>query len=57
MRRIAAPMIGGVITSSILTLEIVPAIYSLWRGRSVTWVKDDVVHGSLTPHESERNGE
>jgi Cu(I)/Ag(I) efflux system membrane protein CusA/SilA len=40
MRRIAAPMIGGVITSSILTLEIVPAIYSLWRGRSVTWVKD-----------------
>jgi Cu(I)/Ag(I) efflux system membrane protein CusA/SilA len=57
MRRIAAPMIGGVITSSILTLEIVPAIYSLWRGRSVTWVKDDVIHGSLTPHESERNGE
>jgi Cu(I)/Ag(I) efflux system membrane protein CusA/SilA len=44
MRRIAAPMIGGVITSSILTLEIVPAIYSLWRGRSVTWVKDDPEH-------------
>jgi Cu(I)/Ag(I) efflux system membrane protein CusA/SilA len=41
MRRIAAPMIGGVITSSILTLEIVPAIYSLWRGRSVTWVRDE----------------
>jgi Cu(I)/Ag(I) efflux system membrane protein CusA/SilA len=40
MRRIAAPMIGGVITSSILTLEIVPAIYSIWRGRYVTWVKD-----------------
>jgi Cu(I)/Ag(I) efflux system membrane protein CusA/SilA len=38
MRRIAAPMIGGVVTSSILTLEIVPAIYSLWRGRSVKWV-------------------
>jgi len=33
MRRIAAPMIGGVITSTILTLEIVPAIYSFWRGR------------------------
>lgn len=26
---IAAPMIGGLITSTILTLEIVPAIYSL----------------------------
>lgn len=39
MQRIAAPMIGGLITSSILTLEIVPAIYSLWRGRQVQWVK------------------
>lgn len=32
-------MIGGLITSTILTLEIVPAIYSLWRGRQVEWVK------------------
>jgi Cu(I)/Ag(I) efflux system membrane protein CusA/SilA len=39
MQRIAAPMIGGLITSSVLTLEIVPAIYSLWRGRHVEWVK------------------
>ena len=39
MRRIAAPMIGGLITSSLLTLEIVPAIYSFWRGRQVKWVK------------------
>jgi len=38
MQRIASPMIGGLITSSILTLEIVPAIYSLWRGRQVEWV-------------------
>lgn len=33
MQRIAAPMIGGVITSTILTLVIYPAIYMLWRGR------------------------
>jgi len=39
IQRIAAPMIGGLITSSILTLEIVPAIYSIWRGRQVQWVK------------------
>ncbi len=38
IQRIAAPMIGGLITSTILTLEIVPAIYSLWRVRQVTWV-------------------
>ena len=40
IQRIAAPMIGGLITSTILTLEIVPAIYSLWRGREVEWVKE-----------------
>jgi hypothetical protein len=34
-------MIGGLITSTILTLEIVPAIYSLWRGRQVQWVKGE----------------
>jgi len=39
IQRIAAPMIGGLITSTILTLEIVPAIYSLWRGHQVEWVK------------------
>lgn len=32
IRGIAAPMIGGLITSTILTLEIVPAVYSLWSG-------------------------
>ncbi len=39
IQRIAAPMVGGLITSTVLTLEIVPAIYSLWRGRQVKWVK------------------
>jgi len=34
MKRIAAPMIGGVITSTILELVIYPAIYMLWKGRS-----------------------
>jgi hypothetical protein len=38
IQRIAAPMIGGLVTSTILTLEIVPAIYSLWRGRQVQWI-------------------
>jgi len=31
MKRIAAPMIGGVITSGILELLIYPAIYVIWR--------------------------
>lgn len=35
MKRIAAPMIGGMLSSTILTLLVIPAIYALWRGRSV----------------------
>ncbi len=31
MKRIAAPMIGGLITSTFLTLEILPVIYTYWR--------------------------
>ncbi|MBA4394707.1 MAG: CusA/CzcA family heavy metal efflux RND transporter, partial [Desulfobacca sp.] len=33
MKRIAAPMVGGVITSMILELVIYPTIYLLWKGR------------------------
>ncbi len=33
MKRIAAPMIGGVVTSGILELLIYPAIYVIWRRR------------------------
>jgi len=31
MKRIAAPMIGGLITSTALTLVIIPAVYTIWR--------------------------
>ncbi len=31
MKRIAAPMIGGMVTSTILTLMVIPTIYDLWR--------------------------
>jgi Cu(I)/Ag(I) efflux system membrane protein CusA/SilA len=35
MKRIAAPMVGGVITSTILELIIYPAIYLIWRSREL----------------------
>jgi len=38
MKRIAAPMVGGIVTSAILTLLIVPAIYSLYKQRTVRWM-------------------
>ena len=31
MRRIAAPMIGGIFTSFILELVVYPAIYEVWK--------------------------
>ncbi len=31
MRRIAAPMIGGMISATILALMVIPAVYFLWR--------------------------
>jgi Cu(I)/Ag(I) efflux system membrane protein CusA/SilA len=33
MKRIAAPMVGGVITSFVLELVVYPAIYAWWKGR------------------------
>jgi Cu(I)/Ag(I) efflux system membrane protein CusA/SilA len=35
MKRIAAPMIGGVISSFLLELMVYPAIYEVWRGREI----------------------
>ncbi|MBK5100363.1 MAG: efflux RND transporter permease subunit, partial [Desulfobacteraceae bacterium] len=32
MKRIAAPMVGGMVSATILTLIVVPAIYGLWKG-------------------------
>ncbi len=31
MKRIAAPMVGGMLSSTILTLLVIPAAYSLWK--------------------------
>jgi Cu(I)/Ag(I) efflux system membrane protein CusA/SilA len=35
MKRIATPMVGGVITSTIMELAVYPAIYFLWRSRGL----------------------
>ena len=39
MKRIAAPMIGGLITSFILELVVYPAVYKLWKRRSLVELK------------------
>ena len=35
MKRVAAPMLGGLITSAFLTLEVIPVIYTIWRTRQL----------------------
>lgn len=35
MRRIAAPMVGGMVSSTILTLLVIPAIYAWVKGRNI----------------------
>ena len=35
MKRIAAPMVGGMVSSTLLTLVVIPAVYALWRERGL----------------------
>ncbi len=36
MQRIAAPMVGGMVTSTVLTLLVIPVLYFIWRRRGLT---------------------
>jgi Cu(I)/Ag(I) efflux system membrane protein CusA/SilA len=38
MQRIAVPMIGGMVSSTVLTLIVIPAIYSLVKGSTTSQV-------------------
>jgi len=51
MSRIAAPMVGGMISSTVLTLGVIPALYALvkqWQLRRATG-QDDVAFTSVAP--------
>ena len=41
MKRVAAPMVGGLFTSFLMELLVYPAIYLLWRERTLaqTWAR------------------
>jgi Cu(I)/Ag(I) efflux system membrane protein CusA/SilA len=54
LKRIAAPMVGGLITAGILTLVILPAIYDTWK----RWeLRKELVHGPRTDDAIEHNQE
>lgn len=42
MKRIAAPMVGGMLSSTVLTLVVIPAIYSLWKEWELSKVRFDM---------------
>ena len=65
MKRIAAPMVGGMISSTLLTLIVIPAVYSLWKEREVVHASsmeragDGIAHApvarvGITPDEEQR---
>ena len=48
MQRIAVPMIGGMVSSTVLTLVVIPAVYSLVKGWGLARA-DQVIEFSVTP--------
>lgn len=42
MKRIAAPIVGGMVSSTILTLIVIPAIYYLWKSRAVNKLAHEI---------------
>jgi Cu(I)/Ag(I) efflux system membrane protein CusA/SilA len=47
MRRVAAPMIGGLVTSAFLTLEVIPVLYTLWRTHQLAAARGALAHEGL----------
>jgi Cu(I)/Ag(I) efflux system membrane protein CusA/SilA len=35
MRRIASPMVGGMVSATLLTLLVIPAVFLVWKGRGL----------------------
>jgi Cu(I)/Ag(I) efflux system membrane protein CusA/SilA len=47
MQRIAVPMIGGMASSTILTLVVIPAVYGLVKGWQLPMLRDVVAKESM----------
>lgn len=43
MRRIALPMLGGMVTTALLTLIVIPVIYFVWVGRGLPKVSTELI--------------
>jgi Cu(I)/Ag(I) efflux system membrane protein CusA/SilA len=50
MKRIAAPMVGGMISATVLTLVVIPAIYLIWRRFQVAREAEPVAVAATNTH-------
>ncbi|MGB6121580.1 MAG: CusA/CzcA family heavy metal efflux RND transporter, partial [Bacteroidota bacterium] len=57
MRRIAAPMVGGMVSSTVLTLVVIPVIYYLWRSRELTVLYADAAVNQTEEEDPRENEE
>ena len=48
MKRIASPMVGGMLSATVLTLVVIPAIYLVWRRWQVAHSPEVAVREALT---------
>jgi Cu/Ag efflux pump CusA len=53
---VAAPMVGGMVSSTLLTLLVIPAIYSLWKERELRRtagppLREEIPAGAVHPAE------
>ena len=49
MKRIAAPMIGGMVSATIITLIVVPVIYGIWKGWRLPEDKGQITENQRQP--------
>jgi hypothetical protein len=54
MRRIAAPMVGGMVSATVLTLVVIPVVFYWVRGRQLDKAADN---GSLNSQAAEASDE
>jgi Cu(I)/Ag(I) efflux system membrane protein CusA/SilA len=49
MQRIAAPMIGGMATATVLTLFVIPAIFVIWKRLALRRVNRELLQPANEP--------
>lgn len=54
MKRIAGPMVGGLISSTVLTLVIIPVVYDMWKERGLA---NGVAHATVPLPAAKKGGD